>query len=669
MIPELLVVAAAAAGLAPLPGMVGQAFTYLGLGLLPGLAAANALLPAETRAVRWTVALALSPVLATALAWFLVRTGLSFRTAAIAITAAGGAGVLLSSFAIRRAPASPGAERIPRGVLLWAAGLAAVLVLVPVLNPYLFIRGDSWIHGGIVMELTERGFPPEDARMAGLRLNYVWFFNFFIALLHAVHQQDLFRFMTLFNATNGFTTIVLTGLVARRLWRNDRIALAAVVVLTLGLNAGAFVLWPLSLLRALSGDVRGMPEVLRQWHTVELSTARIIYSLSAPFAEMVSFLDKLLVGTALNFAYVQMTLWIWGLFAWLDGGPRALLVLVAVGSAGQMLFHSVVGLSAIPLGLIVLGLAWLGAPRAPWLPARGRLVAAAAATLAGFALTLPYLRSITAGWAPERAGFHFDFLRFNPAMPWTLATACGFAIAWSVAPLRDAWRERRPLPVLLGAWAIAMALFALVVRLPQNNDVKFVYECFTACAILCAPRALAVARSHLARPRLATALLLFLWLTPTALTLRGYLIDRTGETREELHPVPGEQSVYRWLRERTPKQAVVVDRDFRDLVAVTAARRLYLGTDQPPDLAAFPATEMRRRREAMRDLYGPLAEPDSTLARLTALGRPVYVLYRPNDPPAFPEPWRKLAAASRHARVVYDGDGFHVVRILAGGAS
>ena len=199
--------------------------------------------------------------------------------------------------------------------------------------------------------------------------------------------------------------------------------------------------------------------------------------------------------------------------------------------------------------------------------------------------------------------------------------------------------------------------------------MKFVYECFTACAILCAPRALAIARSHLAQPRPATALLLFLWLTPTVLTLRGYLIDRTGDTREELHPVAGEKDVYRWLRERTPEQAVVVDRNFRDLIAVTAGRRLYLGTDQPPELAAFPAPEMKRRQEAMRDLYGPLAEPDSTLARLTTLGRPVYVLYRPNDPPVSPEPWRKLAASSPRAELVYDDAGFHVVRISAGAAS
>lgn len=668
MIPEILLLAGAAAGLLPVPGLAGQMLAYLGLGILPGLAAAALLLPRGSRGVRGTVALALSPLVSTVLAWFLVRAGLSFRGAALAVVAAGAAGVLATLRAPRHG-AAPAAERVPHGVLLWAAGLALVLVLVPVINPYLFIRGDSWIHGGIVMELTEHGFPPEDARMAGLKLNYVWFFNFFIALLHALHGQDLFRFMTLFNAANGFATIALTGLVARRLWRDDRAALAAVVVLTLGLNAGAFLTWPVGLVRAFGGDVRGVPEMLRQWHAIEWNTARIIYSLAAPFAEMVSFFDKLLVGTALNFAYLQMVLWMWALLAWLDGGGKPFLVLVAAGSAGQVLFHSVVGLSVLPLGILVLGLAWLVRPRWGWLPRRGLLAAGALATLAGLVLTLPYLRSITAGWAPERAGFRFEFLTFNRAMPWTFATACGFAIAWSIAPVRESLRAGRALPVLLAAWAVAMMLFALVIRLPQHNEVKFVYECFTACAALCAPRALEIARSHRARPRFATAVLAVLWLTPTVLTLRGYLIDRTGLTREELHPVRGEETVYRWLRERTPKQAVVVDRNFRDLVAVTAARRLYLGTDQPPELAAFPAPEMKRRQEAMRDLYGPLTEPDSTLARLTDLGRPVYVLFRPNDPPAIPEPWNRLAAASPRAQIVYAEDGFHVVRISPGGAS
>lgn len=668
MTPELLAILAALAGLAPLPGMAGQAFTYLGIGLLPGLAAAGFLLPNESRAVRWTAGLALSPVLATSLAWFLVRAGLTFRTTTLVLTFAAAAAVLFTSVLRARRPADLPAPGVPRGVLGWAAGLAAVLVLVPVLNPWLFVRSDGWIHGGIVMELLERGFPPEDARMAGVRLNYVWFFNFFIALLHSIRAQDLFRFMTLFNAATAFATVVLTALAARRLWRDDRVALAAAVVLTLGLNAGTFVLWPLSLLRALSGEVRGMPEVLRQWHTVHWNTWEIIYSLSAPFGGMINFLDKLMVGTALGYAYLQMTLWLWALLAWLDEGRRAFLLLAAIGSAGTMLFHSVVGLSAIPLGLGVLALAWLAASRWRWMPERRRLVAVALATLAGFAVTFPYLRSITAGWAPERAGFRFSFFGLHWTAAWTLATACAFVIAWSIGPLRTSWREKRPLPVLVGAWAVAIAVFAFLVTLPQHNDVKFVYEFFCAGTLLAAPRALEVARSHLARPRAATALLLVLWLTPTILTLHGYLVDPEGRSSAELHPAPGETEVYRWLS-TTPKDAVVVDRDFRDLVAVRAGRRLYLGTNMPPDLAAFPAAEMARRREAMRDLYGPFVAPDSTVARLTALGRPVFVLYRPGDPPAIDAPWRRLTAAAPRARVVYDRDGFHVVEIPAGGAS
>ena len=108
-------------------------------------------------------------------------------------------------------------------------------------------------------------------------------------------------------------TVIFTALVARRLWGGTRAPLAAAVLLTLGLNAGAFVLWPLNLVRMWAGEVTGPAEFFRLAHHLDFGTARVIYSLSAPFAEMVSFLDKLLLGTAINFGYMQLTFFLWAL--------------------------------------------------------------------------------------------------------------------------------------------------------------------------------------------------------------------------------------------------------------------------------------------------------------------------------------------------------------------
>lgn len=662
----LLLVSLALGGLLP-PGIASEAAVYLWLGLFPGLALVSAWMPRESASVRIALGLAVSPVIACVAAWLLVRAGLSFVTAAIVIAMASWAGT--ASVALARRPGGSEPEVPTRGAVTWSVGLALVLFLIPVVNPYIFVRGDSWIHGGIVTELLERGFPPEDARMAGLKLNYVWFFNFFIALLTAIRRQDLFHFMALFNVASGYSTVLLTTLLAQRIWGRGRAPLAAAVLLTLGLNAGAFLLWPLNLLRMWTGKVTGTDELWRQLHLIHWGTARIIYDVHAPFADMISFLDKLLVGTALNFAYLQMTLWLWALGAWLEDRRRSTLILLALSAAGMMFFHSVVGLSTLPIGIGVCALAWLLKPRFAWLPERGALAAAAVASALGALTTAPYMLSITAGWAPEKAGFRHQFIAFNPTLPWSLATACFFVLWWSWKPVVRSWREGRALPILLAAFAIAMSVFSFFVRLPEHNAVKFIYEVFTPCAVLAAPAAADLAASLWRTRRAAFVVLASLFVIPTALTVHGYLVDPTGSTREELHPVAGEEALYLWLRESTPANAVVVDRGFRDLVAVKAKRRLFLGTDQPPELAAFPAGEMRRRQAIMSDLYGSLAAPDSVIAGLRTLGRPVYVVFRPNDLPAIPRPWDRLVGGGSDARVVYEFDGFHVVKLPVGAPS
>jgi len=656
----LLLAAAAGLGFLPVPGIAGEVLTYPWLGVLPGLALTSWLLARDPASVRWTVAVAIAPLVASLAGWLLVSGGVGFAAAARATAIASG---LVAAAGLARArPAGSGAG-VPRAVLLWSLGLGLLLFAIPCLNPYLFIRGDSWVHGGIVMELLERGFPPEDARMAGLRLNYVWFFNLFIALLAGLRDQDPFPFMALFNAANGFATVALAGLAAYRLWNSTRAAFAAAAMLTLGLNAGAFLLWPLRLVLALRGEVRGWDEVLLQIRTLKLGTARVIYDLHAPFTEMVSFLDKLLVGTALNYAYLMLVLMLWALLLALGDRRRAAWPLLLLSAAGMMLFHSVVGLSVLPVTIAALALAALVRARAPWLPAPGRLAAAGAALAAGAIATLPYMRSITSGWSPEKAGFQHRYLQFNDNMPWTLATSCFFACVALRAPLRAAWREHRPLPIVLAVAAAGLAAFACIVHLPYGNSVKFVFEFFTLAVVLSAPGVASMAEGLWRRRRGAALALASLFVIPFALTVHGYLADPTGRTRAELHPRPGENEVYRWLRHQTPVDAVLVDRDFRDLIAVRARRRLFLGTEHRPELAAFPAPELYRRRRVMADLYGGLLTPDSTVAGLKSLGRSIYVLYRPEDPAPVPEPWARLVDAAAGSSVVYDRDGYHVVRL------
>jgi hypothetical protein len=204
----------------------------------------------------------------------------------------------------------------------------------------------------------------------------------------------------------------------------------------------------------------------------------------------------------------------------------------------------------------------------------------------------------------------------------------------------------------------------------MHNSVKFVFEFFVGCLALAAPAAAEGLAAFLRSRRVLAPVALFLFFgVPTVLTLHGYLVDPTGSTRAEIHPRAGEENVYGWLRRETPREAVLVDGGFRDLIMVKARRRLYLATEQPADLAAFPAAEMVRRHRIMVDLYGSIAEPDTDVAGLADLHQPVYLLFRPEDRSMWLEPWKRVMDAAPGSRLVYDRDGYRIVQLLARSAS
>jgi hypothetical protein len=661
--PLLALVGWLALTLVPLPGPLNPLVGYVWLGVIPGLALSAVLTPRVDLLTRAGLALALSPVVSAAAGWALIHFGAGVGAAARAIAIVGALGAA-AAFGIRwrREPNEP--VTVPRSAVAWAATLAAILIAIPLLNPFILVRSDSWLHGGIVMELLTRGMPPEDPRMAGLGLNYVWFFNLFIALLTGWRGQDPFFFMTLFNAATGFATVALVAVIAQRLWNRAQATLGAVALLTLGLNAGAYLLWPLILVKLVVGKVQGGDEFARIAADFAPGTTRILYSLSAPFAEMVSFLDKLTEGTALAFAYLQMIVFLWAMVRWFGDRRRDALAVAACAAAGMMFFHSVVGLSVLPVGLAVLAIAWLGRSRWPWLPRRAEVLALGAATLAGLVIALPYTRSITAGWAPEKSGLAHHFLSFNTLFPWTLATSCCFPLWFARRPLLAAWRERRMPHLLLAAFAALMIGFACVVNLPERNFVKFVFECFVPLVLLGAP-AFVDFVGHLWRTRrgVAAVALPLLFAVPTLATIHGDLADPERLTSPRLRSSSGETAMDDWIQGSTPPEAVFVDRGFRDLLMVKARRRLYLGTDLPPERAAFPVSEMRARQHTMADLYGTLADSVTTVERLRALGRPIYVLYRPGDSTGVDFPWQRLLEAAPGSTLSYEQAGFRIVKV------
>ena len=645
-----------------LPDVAGAWALYPLLGVFPGLAAAR-LLPLErTPFARLALGLAAAPLVSATAGWTLCAAGVPLAAAARLVAAAGW--TVWAALAWRDAAGTAAPEPGVRFAALWAVGAALVVALPLFLNPWLRVYSDAWTHAGIVWEIVERGIPPQDPRFAGLVLNYVWFFNLFIALATRLGKGDPFTVMAIFNSVNLAVTMAVGWALGRRLW-GTRAAAGCMILLGVGFNAGAWLLVPLKLINAALGRDRGWAEVVRLFGQLHYFDTRVIFALTAPFAYMASFLDKFLVGTAVSYAYLLMTLYLWALVEWTRAGGRAALVWAASAAAGMLLFHGVVGLSVIPVMLGALALAALARPRWTWLPSRGRLAGFALATLGGALLATPYTLAISRGWSAARSGLRHSYFRIDPWMLWTLATTLAVALWFARRPIRRAFAERRPDAALLVFFALGMGLFAAVVSLPLWNHVKFAYEIFVPLAML-GGVALEPELREWTRRRgkpLTLALVALVFAAPPALTVTGYLADRSGRTAPEMNLAPGESALYRWIRDQTPADAVFLDNDFRPTIMVWGRRQLLIGTRSGPEMAAFPAGQILERRAVMADLYGGRDSFGRDLTLLRGLRRPVYVLIRSRDFPPGGDLEPTLDRAPADFTRVYDHDGFLVYHL------
>jgi len=666
----------AAAGLLA-PGLAGRAGLYVWLGVFPGMAVGRLLLPRAAGITRWTLGLALSPIVSAVAGWALLRAGFDLATGAKLV---GVAGWLLfaggEARSIGAGTDDPHAAPVTRFAWAWSLGAAAFVAVLMGLNPWSLVRSDAWTHAAIIGEIRLHGVPPTDPRFLGLHLNYVWIFQLFIAQLTAIRGQDPFVFMALLNVVTAGVMFWLVWQLAWDVWGGERAARGTLALFTFGLNAGAWLLLPLQFVYAFTGEVTGMAEVRRQLALMHPGSWDVIYLLAAPFAWMVQFWDKITLGNPLGYAFLFLLLHFVALGRLLRGGGGRWLAVAFAAGLGSVLPHSVLGIGMIPVttGAVALGL--LLRRRHPWLPRPGAVLPFWAATTAGFAAGLPYLVSIASGWREQSTGVVHHWIQPGWRMPWTLATACGVTMLFAWPGIRTAWRERRPLPAWLSIWALGVVLMQCIVHLPEGNEHKYVWVAFAVLAILGGASFLPTLerwRVRWGRVRVSLAFALVFLVPPVAL-LQGALRDPMRTQAPALAPRPGETRMLEWVRDSTSADDVFLEADGRDLLTVQGPRRMLVATRAGAEKAAFPESGLERRRAVSADLFGPVAHfgaDADTLAGIVARVRrttpvgTVYLLYRESDETPGDEPWRRLeAAAGGRAVKRYDADGFRVYALV-----
>ncbi len=652
-----------------LRGVLGQVALYPLLGAFPGLALAWLLLRGASPTTRWVVGFALAPLISSMLGWALIASGVEVALASRAI---GWSAWLIWVLLLARSPVAPpdedpGEQAPPsRAVGLLAAALAVAIVIGYLANqPWMLIKSDAWAHVGIMWDILERGMPPQDARFAGLHLNYVWFFNLFVGMLVRLHDGDPFVFMAIHNVVDVALIAWVGYLAGWMLWRGRDAAVGAAFLTCFGFNAFAYVLWPLRGATAFFGEHRGLDAFRAAYAMPAFTSWRIMADLSAPFGWFVNFVDKFVTGTSIHYSWLLMMLLLWAMVRLIRGPSAGGWIVAMLASAGMQLWHGVVGLSVVPVAGCAVALALALRPWWRWLPPAGRLLSFGAAIALGFALVLPYTLDISRGWAAGESGLHVAPVRLDYRILIAVATSCAFAFVLALGPLRDALRERRGEVALVTIDAAGILAFSILIALPNFNETKFAFLSFVPLALLGGPSFLPWVRGVRRRfGAIGFAILCTLLALPHVLTLTGFALDREHLTAPALHPAPGENDLYAWIRTHSHPRDVFVDARYRDLIMVRARRQLYLGSDAGPEKAAFPLKEVLERRAVMADLYGPASELNRDAAALARLGRPVFVLIRPSDEVAGSKAGMALAARPDLFRPLYDRDGFVLYAVV-----
>jgi len=584
--------------------------------LAPGFVAVAAL--GETLAPEHALALALalSPFLAGAPLAALDALGVPLRSAARGFALAIALLALVVPAPRRPAPAWDGAARAAFAAALgWALLVAAAFAANPALAP----RSDGWFHAAVARQLAARPAPPEDPYFAGLRLLYFWGADLGAAAwLVLAPRLAVWTPFVAFNVAAALAVVLTVGAHARRMGAAARgVALAA----ALATLAYAPCCWLRVAARVAFGAVTGWAE-LRRTVASGLDPLLVVLGRGLTHVSMVFFGDKFLVLTQFG---LGLALFLLAVLALEDLAERVAVragLRAALLVAAALFVHTVVGYAIVLVAAVSVVWTFAGRPRSAWTFA----LAAGAATLGALIVLSPYLLETARG---KRDALHPGFSM--PALATLfLSGACYVlpGVPWLGARLRAEPRAR------FTAAAVLVALvLALVLRLPQNNQSKFLNLAFLA---LAAPAASGLQEAWRRLPRLAHA-----WavaaLAVAVLPTSALLAWGAGSEREPAggaigSPSPDAAAAMRWAREHTPADAAFCDLGGgRELLALAGRSVLWAGREGERDWGYAPAA-----LQARRELVGALVhgrEPDAAgAALLRSLHRDVIVLARAAAP-------------------------------------
>jgi len=628
----------------PVPVILRQVTGWVSLTVLPGVVVSLFLRRRIPAVEFYCLASGLGLPLSGGTALLLYRAGLDLNGAVvmtIALFLLPAAGRIFSPLGRE---VSPEVSPHSRSLLLFSVLAMVSVAILPATSYWWRVRSDAWFHGAVTFQILRSGAPPLDPYFAGLKLNYMWFYHFFLAAVNRLTGLSPFWSMFLLNVQYLFCLVMAVYAIATRLGAGWRAALLSTGIAVFGLNGLFWLFWPLKLLFALTGEVKGVGELHRMLGGGILGITQVRKQLSV-LGSVPFFLDKYMVGTAFSLALSLTMAALYFILRGLTERRVGDTVLAALFLTAVSLLHLVVSAAAALalLGACAFTIAWSRFSREELIPlARSALLPLVIALL----VSAPYLASVTGG--VETSGNEHPSVRLSLWAAASVFVSCFGVFLLALVPGRRILRERPRESMFVLFWSVSLVALAFLVRLPLDNQRKFIFmlhlslACFSGIAFY---GLIDRFRNSPAAKRLLRMSLLLFLLPVNLIAFIGY-----AASPPEPAPGPSEMKTYEWISRNTPPDAVFLDSSARLDIPVLARRDLYFGKLSQAEAWGYSPEEVSRRLAARREVLSEQPMSESTLSALESLRRPLYVVLRRSEE-AFPKIAAKLEAEPVFRRV------------------
>jgi hypothetical protein len=402
------------------------------------------------------------------------------------------------------------------------------------------------------------------------------------------------------------------------------------------MNGWFYLFYVVRLVRAFTGATHGLRQFF-PWSPNGNATAMSLISVEG---NQFMFLDKFMLGTALSLTFSLAATMLFVLLsarrgAWSVRHDVALFLC----TVGALLLHPVTGMTiAAVTAAVLLLLLIVRSQTARGGPSYARLLAW---LLAGVAAAIPYLRTL----APEHGGgAPLASFSFQPGfaigliadiVPALVLALWFFHRAADHTDTADVFGARPVASItlsgsgLLGVWFIFMLWVGLTVDLSANNENKFSFFLWLPLCVLATG---CFERAWEWRSRRYAALLV---LASAALPLHMLYFHHAVRDKSTLAISADESAAYAWIKANMPRDAVFIEADDAVRIPVLADRDDYWGTELYARNWNYPTGEMFARHAIRDHAFSPGGLTSADVARLRALGRPVFVISNPGtgEPP------------------------------------